>query len=114
VLLPIRESEETQDGAGRRYPSHLDTILDPRAGEGWGDSYGLARPPETFHRDRRRRDYMRELSRWEVRAHLVRGLPPPEDPDAEEARAAAWRAVRERFLAGELKLSDVDPHDFDE
>jgi hypothetical protein len=33
--------------AERRYPAHLDTVLDPAPGEWWGDRYGLARPPET-------------------------------------------------------------------
>ena len=44
----MRDWEDTRDGAERRYPSHLDTILDPEPGEWWADIYGLARPPETF------------------------------------------------------------------
>ena len=59
--------DDLRDGAERRYPSHLDTILDPRYGEWWGDRYGLARPPETFHRSRERRDVQRRRSRWETR-----------------------------------------------
>src|SRR5262245_37864357 len=45
VVLPMRESDDTRNGGDRRYPSHLDTVLDPRTGEWWGDAYGLARPP---------------------------------------------------------------------
>ncbi len=59
--------DDLRDGAERRYPSHLDTILDPEYGEWWGDRYGLARPPETFHRSRRRRDVQRHRSQWETR-----------------------------------------------
>lgn len=66
--------DDLHDGAERRYPSHLDTILDPQYGEWWGDRYGLARPPETFHRDRGRRDAQRRRSQWEARGH--RGPPP--------------------------------------
>jgi len=52
-----------RDGAGRHYPVHLDTVLDPLLGEWWGDRFGLARPPETFHRDRARRDAQRARSK---------------------------------------------------
>lgn len=48
---PLQEPPLTRDLAGRRFPAHLDLILDPRGGEWWGDRYGLLRPPETFHRD---------------------------------------------------------------
>jgi transcriptional regulator with XRE-family HTH domain len=54
--------DDLRDGAERRYPSHLDT---------W---YGLARPPETFHRSRRRRDVQRRRSQWETRG--CPGAPP--------------------------------------
>jgi hypothetical protein len=74
--------DETLDGAERRYPAHLDTILDPKYGEWWGDVYGLVRPPETFHRDRARRDAQRRRSQWEVRVAKHRGEPPP--PPSEE------------------------------
>jgi transcriptional regulator with XRE-family HTH domain len=66
--------DDLRDGAERRYASHLDTILDPRYGEWWGDRYGLARPPETFHRSRRRRDVQRRRSQWETRG--CPGAPP--------------------------------------
>ncbi|MEV1331539.1 helix-turn-helix domain-containing protein [Micromonospora costi] len=77
VLRPMRDRDDTRDGADRRYPSHLDTILDPEPGEWWADIYGLARPPETFYRDRRVRDAMRRRSQWEVRVAKYRDVPPP-------------------------------------
>lgn len=80
VILPMEDREDIRDGAERRYPSHLDTILDPKPGEWWADIYGLARPPETFHRDRRYRDEARRRSQWEVRVAQHRGVPPPPDP----------------------------------
>lgn len=66
-VLPMRDREDLRDGAERRYPAHLDTIVDPRVGEWWGDIYGLSRPPETFRRDRHARDYRRRLSQQSVR-----------------------------------------------
>jgi transcriptional regulator with XRE-family HTH domain len=86
VVQPMADWDDTRDGAERRYPSHLDTILDPEPGEWWGDVYGLMRPPETFHRDRARRDMQRARSQWEVRVAKYRGVPPPPDP-----RAPRWR-----------------------
>ena len=77
VVLPMEDWDDTRDGAERRYPSHLDTILDPELGEWWADRYGLARPPETFHRDRADRDARRRRSQWEVRVAQNRGVPPP-------------------------------------
>jgi transcriptional regulator with XRE-family HTH domain len=77
VILPMLDREDARDGADRRYPSHLDTILDPEPGEWWGDQYGLARPPETFHRDRRIREMQRRRSQWEVRVKKFRDQPPP-------------------------------------
>ncbi|MFG1603857.1 helix-turn-helix transcriptional regulator [Actinoplanes sp. NPDC049265] len=81
LVLPMEDWENTRDGAERRYPSHLDTILDPDPGEWWGDLYGLARPPETFHRDRELRDAIRARSQYEVRASKYRFGPPPLDPE---------------------------------
>lgn len=69
--------DELRDGAGRRYPSHLDVILDPAPGEWWADRYGFARPPETFRRDRAMRDVMRRRSVWEVRVKLYQWAAPP-------------------------------------
>ncbi|MFE7869699.1 helix-turn-helix domain-containing protein [Micromonospora humida] len=77
VLTPMRDRDDIRDGAGRRYPSHLDTILDPEPGEWWADVYGLARPPETFYRNRAFRDAMRRRSQWEVRVAKYRNVPPP-------------------------------------
>src|SRR5689334_9841340 len=78
VILPMRDREDILDGADRRYPSHLDTILDPEQGEWWGDQYGLARPPETFYRDRHTREMQRRRSQWEVRVKKYRDQPPPQ------------------------------------
>ena len=80
VILPMEDRPDLRDGAERRYPSHLDTILDPRPGEWWADIYGLARPPETFRRDRADRDWRRRRSQWEVRVAQHRGEKPPPDP----------------------------------
>lgn len=77
VVPPMEDWDDTRDGAERRYPSHLDTILDPKPGEWWGDTYGLARPPETFHRSRELRDAQRRRSQWEVRVAQNRHVPPP-------------------------------------
>jgi len=77
VLQPLQVWADTRDGAERRYPAHLDTVLDPRPGEWWGDRFGLARPPETFYRDRALRDAQRARSRWEVRVAQCRGQPEP-------------------------------------
>ncbi|MDP9797978.1 transcriptional regulator with XRE-family HTH domain [Catenuloplanes nepalensis] len=77
IVQPMAVWDETYDGAGRRYPAHLSTILDPRAGEWWGDRYGLARPPETFHRSPELRERQRRRSVWEVRVAQFRNVPPP-------------------------------------
>jgi transcriptional regulator with XRE-family HTH domain len=117
IVVPMRECEETRDGGDRRYPSHLDTILDPRPGEWWGDEFGLARPPETFYRDRARRDYQRALSQWEVRAKQNRGVPPPRDPDfyfrLAQRIAEARRRARERPTFPNTDEIDVDEWDGD-
>ena len=116
VVRPMLESEDTRDGAERRYPSHLDTILDPRMGEWWADHYGLARPPETFKRDRQRRDEMRARSRWEVRVKLLRGAPEPPIPGARERRIARRLEIMENWKRGiglppPLNLDDIDPEE---
>ena len=77
MVLPMEDWDDTRDGAERRYPSHLNTILDPEIGEWWADIYGLARPPETYHRSRADRDARRRRSQWEVRVAKHRGDPPP-------------------------------------
>jgi transcriptional regulator with XRE-family HTH domain len=113
VVLPMLESEDTRDGAERRYPSHLDTILDPRMGEWWADQFGLARPPETFKRDRQRRDEMRARSRWEVRVSLLRSAPEPPIPGAREAWLARRRKLTEDWERGIIALSPLGVDDFD-
>lgn len=80
VVQPMAVWDGTLDGADRRYPAHLDTILDPEPGEWWADQYGLVRPPETFHRDRAVRDMQRARSQWEVRVAKYRSVLPPPSP----------------------------------
>ena len=80
VVQPMEDWKDVRDGAERRYPSHLDTIIDPRPGEWWADIYGLMRPPETFRRNRSVRDMERVRSQWEVRVAKYRHVPPPPDP----------------------------------
>lgn len=83
------DRDDLRDGAERRYPTHLDTVLDPAPGEWWGDKYGLTSPPETFHRDRRHRDARRRRSQWEVRVAQHRHLAPP--PAICDRRCARYR-----------------------
>ena len=80
VLKPMRDRADLRDGAERRYPSHLDVITDPEPGEWWADLYGLARPPETFYRNREVRDALRRRSQWEVRVAKYRAAPRPPLP----------------------------------
>jgi transcriptional regulator with XRE-family HTH domain len=112
VVEPMRESEETRDGADRRYPSHLDTILDPRPGEWWADAYGLARPPETFYRNRKRRDEMRARSRWEVRVKQLRNAPEPPRPGVLDAYHESIRRAQEEWLK-EDRPPTVDVYELD-
>ncbi|SCG65775.1 helix-turn-helix transcriptional regulator [Micromonospora humi] len=86
VLKPMRDRADLRDGAERRYPSHLDVVVDPQPGEWWADIYGLARPPETFYRDRAVRDALRRRSQWEVRVAKYRNVPPPPDPQRDGYR----------------------------
>ncbi|RKN44218.1 helix-turn-helix domain-containing protein [Micromonospora endolithica] len=81
LVLPMEVWDDTLDGAGRRYPAHLDTILDPEPGEWWADIYGLARPPETYHRCPVDREMRRLLSVWEVRVAQNRAAPRPRNPN---------------------------------
>ncbi|MGW5668795.1 helix-turn-helix domain-containing protein [Micromonospora sp. NPDC003776] len=80
VIQPMDDWEGIRDGAGRRYPSHLKLIIDPEPGEWWADIYGLARPPETFHRCPVHVEERRRRSQWEVRVAKYRATPPPPDP----------------------------------
>jgi transcriptional regulator with XRE-family HTH domain len=91
VIQPMRLWDDTRDGAERHFPAHLDLILDPRAGDWWADVYGLARPPETFHRDRYWRDVRRRRSQWEVRVKQFHHVPAPPDPDHDpDWRRKSW------------------------
>ena len=69
LVVPLMVWDGVADLAGRRFPAHLDTILDPEQGEWWADGYGLVRPPETFRRSRAARDWQRRQSRRDVREH---------------------------------------------
>ena len=69
LVVPLMVWDGVADLAGRRFPAHLDTILDPEFGEWWADGYGLVRPPETFRRNRAVRDWERRKSRRDVRDH---------------------------------------------
>jgi transcriptional regulator with XRE-family HTH domain len=87
LVAPLEVWQDVADGAGRRYPAHLDTILDPELnGDWWARNYGLAYPPETFRRNRAYRDWQRAQSVWEVRVAKYRRAPPPRQPRGD----AAW------------------------
>lgn len=81
VIHPMQVWDNTRDGAERIFPAHLDLILEPQ-GEWWADIYGLARPPETFHRNRAYRDARRRRSQWEVRVAQFRHVPAPPDVES--------------------------------
>jgi transcriptional regulator with XRE-family HTH domain len=93
LVLPLEVWDDVTDLAGRRFPAHLDTILDPEFGEWWADGYGLARPPETFRRNRAYRDYQRRTSRWLVRVAQLRYQPPPRLPHGFRA-GDEWRGAK--------------------
>jgi transcriptional regulator with XRE-family HTH domain len=80
LVIPLEVWDGVADLAGRRFPAHLDLILDPVCGEWWADGYGLTRPPETFRRSRGYRTYLRRLSQWEVRVAKFRTAPRPQPP----------------------------------
>jgi transcriptional regulator with XRE-family HTH domain len=66
-MHPLLEyDQDLGDGAGRRYPAHLDAVIDPERDEWWAGWYGLARPPETFRRNRWARDRQRAKSQFEL------------------------------------------------
>ncbi|WP_375475190.1 helix-turn-helix domain-containing protein [uncultured Jatrophihabitans sp.] len=91
LVIPLEVWRDIGDLAGRRFPAHLDTILDPKYGEWWADVYGLTSPPETFRRDRAYRDHLRLLSRWEVRVARYRHAPKPTWP---RGRKPDWEDQR--------------------
>ncbi len=109
VVEPMKDWQDTRDGAGRRYPSHLDTILDPKPGDWWGDVYGLAAPPETFRRDRAVRDMQRKRSQWEVRVAKFRNVPPPPDPFAVERRQMFLYGFERGRTAGRVRVMPRRP-----
>jgi transcriptional regulator with XRE-family HTH domain len=109
VITPMRDIPDTRNGGDVRYPSHLDVILDPKPGEWWGDNYGLARPPETFHRDHARRAAKQRRTEWEVRANRNVGVPPPPDVDLQEL----LRARQEQQPAEPRVPTDIPAGDFD-
>lgn len=80
LVLPLQVWQGITDGAGNRYPAHLDVVLDPEYGQWWADVYGLTSPPETYHRNRADRDYRRRLSVREVRVAQNRNKPKPAPP----------------------------------
>lgn len=77
VIEPMRVWDETRDGGEKMFPAHLDLVLDPTADDWWASRYGLAKPPETYHRNRVWRDAKRRRSAWEVRVKQFRHDPPP-------------------------------------
>jgi DNA-binding XRE family transcriptional regulator len=97
VVQPMSSWDDTRDGGGKLFPAHLDLIIDPKWGEWWADKYGLARPPETYHRDRAYRDAKRALSQWAVRVQQFRHDPMPENPDSPlwRRRRAGWPRDRD-------------------
>ncbi|NEE00135.1 helix-turn-helix transcriptional regulator [Phytoactinopolyspora halotolerans] len=81
IMQPMRVWDETLDGGNKKFPAHLDVILDPEdPDDWWGSCFGLARPPETYHRSRGYRDAKRALSQWEVRVKQFRNARRPRDP----------------------------------
>ncbi|HEX6233873.1 MAG TPA: hypothetical protein VFZ63_12175 [Jiangellaceae bacterium] len=96
VVQPLAVWDDTRDGGDRMFPAHLDLIIDPKFGEWWGDQYGLARPPETYHGERAYRDAKRALSQWAVRVQQFRYDPMPPDPDS-----PLWRRKRRTWSTGQ-------------
>jgi transcriptional regulator with XRE-family HTH domain len=75
-VRPLRElGGDLRDGADRRYPAHLDVIIDPLPGQWWADGFGLQSPPETFTRDRDARDVRRAQSQWDLKRGPYRAWP---------------------------------------
>ncbi len=108
VVAPMRDIPDTRHLGGWRYPSHLDVILDPRSGEWWGDNYGLARPPETFHRDHDRRRAKQWRSAWETRVDRYRSAPEPPDVDMRDLVAS-----RAKDKPARAPSPPIDPDELD-
>ncbi|MEU7931380.1 GNAT family N-acetyltransferase [Micromonospora echinofusca] len=116
-VLPPVPHEALRDGAGRRYPAHLDVweVKEPKdwPGAWWANWYNLppARwplplPPATYERNRRHRDRRRRAKEIQRTVRLRRvtggGLP-----------ATSWRFVAELpggELVGELRAHERSPH----
>jgi transcriptional regulator with XRE-family HTH domain len=112
LVLPMRDAEWTRDGAERRYPSHLDTILNPPPGNWWSEIYGLHCPPETFIRDRAHRDEMRARHQWETRPRKFGNTSPP-SVWVERERAARIREERARLARENREPWSFDDYDDD-
>ncbi|WP_233599699.1 GNAT family N-acetyltransferase [Micromonospora sp. M71_S20] len=117
LSLPAVPHDALRDGAGRRYPAHLDAweVKEPRdwPGAWWANWYNLPPalwplpvPPATYQRNRRYRDRRRraEEIRRTVRLRRVTGGGLP---------ATSWRFVAELpggELVGELRVHERSPH----
>ncbi|MGY2001739.1 helix-turn-helix domain-containing protein [Blastococcus sp. SYSU DS1024] len=105
-----------RDGAGRRFPAHLDTMLSEERAWRWEHQPRLRQPTYTFDRRRPEEDAA-DRTRDRPDDHLV-----PQPGDAPEERAAARRAaaarrrweevqrrreeLRRRVAAGEVEACD--------
>lgn len=117
LSLPAVPHDALRDGAGRRYPAHLDAweVKEPKdwPGAWWANWYNLPPalwplpvPPATYQRNRRYRDRRRraEEIRRTVRLRRVTGGGLP---------ATSWRFVAELpggGLVGELRAHERSPH----
>jgi transcriptional regulator with XRE-family HTH domain len=83
LVRPLSElGGDLRDGADRRYPAHLDVIVDPVRGDWWADTFGLQSPPETFRRNRDARDLRRAQSQWDLKRGHYRRWPNTPRPTA--------------------------------
>ncbi|MEH0970403.1 GNAT family N-acetyltransferase [Micromonospora sp. CPCC 205546] len=117
LSLPAVPHDALRDGAGRRYPAHLDAweVKEPKdwPGAWWANWYNLPPalwplpvPPATYQRNRRYRDRRRraEEIRRTVRLRRVTGGGLP---------STSWRFVAELpggELVGELRAHERSPH----
>jgi transcriptional regulator with XRE-family HTH domain len=86
LVRPLSElGGDLRDGADRRYPAHLDVIVDPVRGDWWADTFGLQSPPETFARDRHQRDLRRAQSQWDLKRGPYRLRPNLPRPTGRES-----------------------------
>lgn len=92
LVPPMVDVPDLRDLDGRRFPAHLDAVLDPLPGEWWGDRFGLVRPPETFRRDPAARYAHREVF------HRLRGVMAHGEPLDWRDRVRRDRALAQRRL----------------